>query len=112
MNPRDEVRDALRRYPASPRWVLDFEAASAAGATLAARLLRGERTILSGRWDLDLVEPGMWSVRTGGQHGQDAGSLLVACPAGTAVYTAMPWGAGATTWDTPEEALAAFGQQS
>jgi hypothetical protein len=53
-NPRDEIRDAMRRYPSSP------------GRTRAA---------------LD----------------------------GVTVYTAMPWGAGASTWATPEEALGAFG---
>lgn len=109
---RDEIRNAMTRYPADRdrvRQALDFGTASAANATLAARLRRNERTILSGRWDLDLIEPGMWSVRSGGQHGEDAGSLIVTSLDGTAVYTAMPWGAGATTWTTPEEALAAFG---
>lgn len=112
MSMREEIAAAMSRYPSSPgrtRAALDFGAQSAANATLAARLGRGERTVYSGRWDLDLVDPGMWSVREGGQGGEDAGSLIVASLDGVTVYTAMPWGAGASTWDTPEKALAAFG---
>jgi hypothetical protein len=112
---RRKIQDAMARYPADPervRSALDFGIVTEANATLTARLRLNERTILSGRWDLDLIEPGMWSVRSGGQHGEEAGSLIVASLGGTAVYTAMPWGAGATTWDTPEEALDAFGDAS
>lgn len=112
MSMRDEIAAAMSRYPSSTdrtRGALDFSASSAANATLAARLGRGEQQVVSGRWDLEIVDPGIWSVREGGE---DAGSLIVASLDGVTVYTAMPWCAGASTWGTPEEALAAFGKAS